>query len=393
MLVKNPPALNKRQQRLDKQQQQRLYRQRRVINSAPGPRVIIDGHQYLSFCSNDYLGLANNKSIVAAYKQALDHFGCGSGASPLVSGYHHEHQQLEEALAEFTGFQRCLLFANGYVANLAMLTTLLKKQDTIFIDRNNHASIQQGANYSPAKMVRYQHNDFIQLDRLLQQSSAEQKLIYTDAVFSMDGDVADVSTLTTLAKQHSASVIIDDAHGFGVLGESGRGSLEHCNIAPQQVEAMMATFGKALGCYGAFVAADDELIETLIQFARPYIYSTAMPAAMAAAVRTSLQIVQRESWRREKLRYLINYFRLVAAQCGLNIMPSTTAIQGLIIGPVDSALQISDALLERGIYVPAMRPPTVAVNSSRLRITLSALHTEEHIDQLLTTIADVMKHD
>ncbi len=364
-----------------------LYRQRSVLNSAQGPEVLVDGKPFLAFCSNDYLGLANHPEIVSAFQQASGQYGVGSGASHLVCGHGYEHHTLEEELAEFTGRERALLFSTGYMANLGTVNALLGKQDYIFEDKINHASLLDAGLLSGARFQRYLHNDLSNLERRLSRAGSGRKLIAVDGVFSMDGDYAALTGISQLAEQHDALLMVDDAHGFGCVGASGRGVAEHFNLSPQQLPILICTLGKALGTFGAFVAGSEVLIETLIQYARPYIYTTALPPAIAAATRASLQVVQREGWRRDHLNKLIAGFRTGAEQLGLNIMASETAIQPLLVGDSATALKIGEKLAEQGFLISAIRPPTVPVESARLRITLSAAHTEEQVDRLLDALA------
>ncbi len=352
--------------------------------------MIIDGREVISFCSNDYLGLANHPEVIAAFKQGAEEYGVGSGAAHLVNGHTRAHHELEEELAEFTGRQRALLFSTGYMANLGVVSTLLKRGDTVFEDRLNHASLLDAGLLSGARLQRYQHCDTTELADKLVNSKAQQKLILTDGVFSMDGDLAPVAKLVRIAKQHDSGLMVDDAHGLGVLGNTGAGTLEHCALSASEVPVLMATLGKACGTAGAFVAGSEDLIETLIQNARSYIYTTASPPAIAVATRKSLQLLQSESWRRQKLSTLICSFRQGAEQRKLPVMDSQTAIQPLMIGDTATAAQLSDTLFEHGILVTAIRPPTVPAGTARLRITLSTSHDESHVERLLDTLDNLM---
>lgn len=366
-----------------------LYRTRRLLNSPQTPRVNIDGKNYTSFCSNDYLGLANHPNVISAFNNAANKFGVGSGASHLVAGHSCEHHALEEELTEFTGRERALLFSTGYMANLGAITALVGKGDAIFEDRLNHASLLDAGLLSGARFQRFLHNDVKNLQSRLEKTEANRKLIVVDGVFSMDGDCAPLTELAALAKKNNAWLMVDDAHGFGCLGKQGGGSAEHFGLSQNELPILMGTLGKSFGTFGAFIAGSEMLIETLIQFARPYIYTTAMPPAIAAATRVSLHLLQTESWRREHLQKLIAYFRNGAKKIGLHLTNSTTPIQPIIIGDEKKALQISDALAKRGILIIAIRPPTVAIGSSRLRITFSAEHTLAQIDDLLNALADI----
>ncbi len=379
------------QRRLTARREQSRYRSRRVLESAQGARLRVDGREMLQFCSNDYLGLANHPKLVAAMQGAVAEMGVGGGASHLVCGHSALHHQLEERLAKITGRERALLFSTGYMANLGTVTALLGKGDHILEDRLNHASLLDAGLLSGARFQRFQHNDMADLERRLQKLPVEgNRLIVVDAVFSMDGDMAPLAELAALAQKYDAWLMADDAHGFGVLGESGAGSAEFFGLDQQQLPVLMGTLGKGLGSFGAFVAGSDELIETLIQFARPYIYTTAMPPAVAAATIAGCDLLADESWRRGHLQDLIAYFRQRAESLNLPLMPSPTAIQPLLIGDEQTAMAISAQLEARGILVSAIRPPTVPVGSSRLRITLSASHSQADVDELLTVLSDVL---
>ena len=368
-----------------------LYRQRLINTSAQGVRPTIDGQTLLSFCSNDYLGLANHKKIKQAFIQAVETYGVGSGAAHLISGHSRLHHDCEQRLAEFTGRERALLFSTGYLANLGIASALLGRHDFVYQDRLNHASLIDAAKISGARLVRYRHNDTAQLAALLQQNRAEsRKLVMTDGVFSMDGDCADLAEIARISAQHQGWCMVDDAHGFGVLGKTGAGLLEQLGLSQKQVPILMATLGKAVGTAGAFVAGSDDLIETLIQQARPYIYTTAAPPAIAAATLCSLDIIERETWRREKLQELIGYFRERMAAIEVELMPSDTAIQPIVIGDDNRVLELGKNLMREGIHVGAIRPPTVPVGSARLRVTLSAAHEKSDIDQLVNTLGQLL---
>ena len=348
----------------------------------------VDGHPCLSFCSNDYLGLANHPDVVNAFTLGAGRYGVGAGAAHLVNGHSHAHHALEEELAAFTGRQRALLFSTGYMANFGVISALCGRTDRLYQDRLNHASLLDAGQLAHARLQRYRHLD----DQGLAAKCAKQppKMIATDGVFSMDGDIAPLPELANIAHQHDAWLMVDDAHGFGVLGKQGGGTLEHFGLTAQQVPILMGTLGKGFGTFGAFVAGDELLIETLIQQARSYIYTTAMPAAIAEASRASLRLIQAESWRREKLQQLIQHFKQGASQLGLNLMPSETPIQPLLIGDSASAHAISQQLLQRGIHVTAIRPPTVPEGSARLRITLTTNHTETQVNQLLDNLGALL---
>lgn len=368
-----------------------LYRSRKTLDSPQGPEVIINGQPFLAFCSNDYLGLANHPDVIASFRQATDDYGLGGGASHLVIGHSRAHHQLEEELAEFTGRERALLFSNGYMANLGVISALLGKQDAVFQDRLNHASLLDAGRLSGARFQRYLHNDVDSLKVRLQKADARRKLIVTDGVFSMDGDIAPVLALSDLAEQHKAWLMVDDAHGFGFLGATGGGVAQAYGLSQAQLPVLVGTLGKAFGTSGAFVAGSDALIETLIQFARTYIYTTSMPPAVASATRTSLILLQEQSWRREHLQDLIRHFREGCEQLDLPLMPSETPIQPLLVGCEKRAVKMSQLLAKQGIMVTAIRPPTVPKGSSRLRITFSASHELHHVDRLLDGLKMVMQ--
>ena len=366
-----------------------LRRHRRVIEHYPHPgdstRAIVDGGAVRVFCSNDYLGLARHPEVVAALHDTSAQFGCGSGAAHLVTGHSQAHHILEEDLAAFTGRERALLFSTGYMANLGVLTTFAARNETVLGDRLNHASLIDGARLSGARLLRYAHADAAAAAQILA-AQTDCTLIATDGLFSMDGDVAPLRELATLATQHRAWLLVDDAHGLGVLGASGRGSLEEANLTVNDVPLLMGTLGKAFGAFGAFVAGDAEVIELLLQRARSYIYTTALPPAVAAAASAALRISQRDTWRREKLRTLIERFRKGAAALQLPLMNSTSPIQPLLAGDAASALRWSQALYAQGFWVGAIRPPTVPADSARLRLTFSASHSETDVDELLTAL-------
>ena len=379
------------QRRLAERHEQSRYRSRRVLDSAQGARIVVDGREYLQFCSNDYLGLANHPQLVSTMQNAAATYGVGGGASHLVCGHSSLHHQLEERLADITGRDRALLFSTGYMANLGTVTALMGKGDHILEDRLNHASLLDAGLLSGARFQRFQHNDIDDLERRLKKLPVEGlRLIVVDAVFSMDGDIAPLPELVALAKRYNAYLMADDAHGFGVLGKTGAGSSELFGLDQDQLPVLMGTLGKGIGSFGAFVAGSEVLIESLIQFARPYIYTTAMPPAVAAASLASLDILQSESWRREHLQHLIKHFRDGAAGLALPMMDSETAIQPLLVGEESQAIAISKGLEAEGVLVSAIRPPTVAAGQSRLRITLSAAHSDADIDRLLDALNKVV---
>jgi 8-amino-7-oxononanoate synthase len=374
---------------LEQRKIEHLYRSRKVLESPQSVEPIIDGKKVLSFCSNDYLGLANHPDVIKSFKQAADKYGVGSGSAHLVSGHSIEHHALEEELAEFMGTERALLFSTGYMSNLGVVSALCDRHSEIYEDKLNHASLLDAALLSRAKRIRFPHLDLSNIEQRLIDSKAVNKFIISDGVFSMDGDLAPLDGLVNLAKENNATLMIDDAHGMGVLGEKGRGIIEHFDFDSKQVPVLVGTLGKAFGTAGAFVAGSEALIETLIQKSRSYIFTTAMPAAVAAATRKSLQLLEKESWRREKLQSLIGHFRKGAKELGLDLIDSMTAIQPIVIGSSEQTLALSEKLLEKNILISAIRPPTVPEGTARLRITFSADHTEGHVDNLLAILDDL----
>ena len=399
-----------------------LYRSRRIIASPQGINLQIEGRAIVNFCSNDYLGLANHPDVVSAFKTSVDRYGVGSGSAHLICGHSEAHHALEEELAAFTGRDRALLFSTGYMANIGVISALVGRGDAVFEDRLNHASLLDGGLLSGARFKRYAHADVENLNVHLKKVTGN-KLIVTDGVFSMDGDFAPLKALSVAAKASDAWLMVDDAHGLGVIGKRGGGLLEHYGLGQEDVPVLMGTLGKGFGTFGAFIAGSDVLIETLIQKARTYIYTTALPAAVAEATRASLKIVIAENWRRDKLKKLAERFRLGAAQLGLQLISPnpvgwvsdgsmdspptdvtqqteegapglhydnpthiTSAIQPIIIGDSQKVVEISNALLNAGFLVSAIRPPTVPQGSARLRVTFSALHEEQQVDCLLDAL-------
>jgi 8-amino-7-oxononanoate synthase len=366
-------------------------RERRAVESRAldGTRVRVAGRDLLAFCSNDYLGLAGHPSVVDTFITAAREWGVGSGASHLVSGHCREHHALEEELAAFTRRPRALLFSTGYMANLAVVTTLLGRGDRVFEDRFNHASLLDAGLASGARFARYPHADAVALASRLGRPGAGRCMVVTDGVFSMDGDVAPLRELVNACRAHGARLFVDDAHGLGVLGDAGRGSIEAAGLGTDEVPVLMGTLGKAFGTFGAFVAGADDLVETLVQKARTYIYTTALPPAVAAATRASLRVMQDEPWRRTRVLEHVARFRREAASLGLRLPESLTPIQPVIIGSEAAALAASEALQARGLWVPAIRPPTVPAGTSRLRITFSAAHATADVDRLLEALASL----
>ncbi|RRV17511.1 8-amino-7-oxononanoate synthase [Pseudomonas saudiphocaensis] len=373
--------------RLAARRAEHLYRQRPLLETPQQPEVLVDGERLLAFCSNDYLGLANHPQVIQAMRDGAAKWGVGGGASHLVIGHSSPHHELEEALAAFTGRPRALLFSTGYMANLAAVTALVGQGDTVLEDRLNHASLLDAGLLSGARFSRYLHNDADSLAGRLEKAVGNT-LVVTDGVFSMDGDLADLPAICAAARQRNAWVVVDDAHGFGPLGAAGGGIVEHFGLGIDDVPVLVGTLGKAFGTAGAFVAGSEELIETLIQFARPYIYTTSQPPAVACATLKSLELLRSEHWRREHLSQLIARFRQGAAEIGLSLVDSPTPIQPIIVGSSERALQLSAALRERGILVGAIRPPTVPAGSARLRVTFSASHNQTHVEHLLDALAE-----
>lgn len=378
---------------LEQRRAKGLYRQRRVLEGRQTPEQVVDGRPVIAFCSNDYLGLASHPRVIAALRKGASEYGVGAGAAHLVNGHTRAHHQLEEELAAFTNRERALLFSTGYMANLGVAQALLGRSDHVLEDRLNHASLIDAGLLSGARFQRYRHATAVDLaQRLAGLGQTGERLVLTDGVFSMDGNLAPLPELASICAAHQAWLMVDDAHGLGVLGERGAGCLEHFGLSQQQVPILMGTLGKALGTAGAFVAGSEALIETLIQSARTYVYTTAMPAAVAEATRAALGIVQSEGKRREKLGKLVARFRAGAAQLGLKLMDSQTPIQPLVVGDAVEALRLSEQLLEQGLLVPAIRPPTVPEGTARLRVTLSAAHTEAQVDRLLEALDGAVKN-
>ena len=366
-----------------------LERKRRAVASAQGRTLTLDGRELVSFASNDYLGLAAHPAIAAAVRDALARWGVGAGASHLVCGHTEAHEAMERELAAFVApcdGARAVSFSSGYLANLAILCALAGRGTAIFADRLNHACLNDGALLSRAELIRYAHGDAAALAQRLGASMARRKIVATDAVFSMDGDLAPLREILDLAERHDAWLVIDDAHGFGVLGE-GRGSLAHCGVASERI-VCMGTLGKAAGVAGAFVAAHPAVIETIVQTARPYVYTTAQPPLLAEAVRASLALVRDDAARRARLFANIARFREGARELPWRLLPSPTAIQPLVCGDARVAVALQQQLAERGLWVPAIRPPTVPEGTARLRVSLSAAHVPEDIDRLLAALRE-----
>lgn len=379
---------------LEKRKDAGLYRDRKTSNSPQGVRVVFDGIEYLSFCSNDYLGLATHPQLISALCDCASGWGVGAGASHLLGGHSEPHEDLEQLLAQFMGAERALLFSTGYMANLAVLTSLAGRGDVIFQDKLNHASLIDGALLSRASLKRYRHVDMAELESQLENEAAVRQIIASDGVFSMGGDLTPLSTMLGLARAKDALCYIDDAHGFAVLGEQGRGIVDECETRAEDYAngnlLSMCTLGKAMGSFGAFVCGSEEMIETLIQKGRSYIYTTALPPALAAASYAAFEVMTNESWRRLKLAGLVDYFKAGCLQRALPLMESSTPIQPVLIGDNEKALAIAEQLKQQGLLVFAIRSPTVAADSERLRITLSAGHEESDIDVLLDALANAI---
>lgn len=384
---------------LEQRKRDFLYRQRQTLDSPQGAVITLDGKSYLNFSSNDYLGMANHPQVVESFVRGAKQFGVGPGASHLVVGHQRPHTELEDYIAEITGRDRALLFSSGYMANLGVIRALLAKGDVIFQDKLNHASLIDAGLSSGANQYRYKHNDVSHLQLLLNKrvgsSASEQsencrQLLAVDGVFSMDGDIAPLDCLSVIAKENELALMVDDAHGFGVLGDNGYGISEHFGLGQNELPILMGTFGKAMGVAGAFVAGNEQLIETLIQHARTYIYTTALPAACAVAAKKALELSQEESHRRESLHKLMAYFFQGVTALGIVVPQSASAIQPIVIGDSKTTLAISQALFDDGIHVAAIRSPTVPVGKARLRVALSAEHTKSDIDRLLASLSKAL---
>ncbi|MBW9331985.1 8-amino-7-oxononanoate synthase [Herbaspirillum sp. RU 5E] len=371
--------------RLEALASQSLLRTRRVVEGPQGPLLQVEGTQELSFCSNDYLGLANHPALIDAATDALQRYGMGAGASPLISGHSRAHESLESELAAFVGTPSALVFGSGYMANLGVTAALVGKGDTVIVDRLAHASLIDGARLSGASLKVFPHNDAVRLEQVLARCTTGHKLVLTDAVFSMDGDLAPLAELAAVCGRHDAWLLVDDAHGLGVLGPQGRGSLALAGVRAAHV-LTMGTLGKAAGVAGAFVAGDAGVLAWILQRARTYMFSTAHPPALAAATSASLALIAREDWRRERLQALAAQLRAGLAGLPWSLLPSATAIQPLIVGENAAARALSAALRAQGIWVPAICPPTVPKGTARLRISLSALHTSADVARLVAAL-------
>ena len=373
------------QKELEKRETEGLMRQRRLLDSPQAEHIVANDKHFLSFCSNDYLGLANRPELITAMQKAAGDSGVGSGASNLITGHHRYHDELEKRLAKFVELPAALLFSTGYMANIGVIGALMGRHDAIFADKLNHACLNEGAYLSRAEFHRFPHNDVAALEKLLSESTAKHKLIAADAVFSMDGDIAPLPAYLALCEKYDAYLYIDDAHGFGVLGEHGKGSLSHFNLKSPRI-IMMATLGKAAGVAGAFVAGERIVIDYLIQKANSYVYSTPAPPALSATLIESVELIEAGDDLRAHLQTLIAELKNTLKLKKWQLMPSDTAVQPLVVGGNREVLALSEYLQSRGILVPAIRPPTVPTGTGRLRISLSAAHTLEDVRRLVTTI-------
>ena len=373
------------QKELDQRKIDGLMRQRRLLDSPQAEHIVTNDKKYLSFCSNDYLGLANHPALIKTMQAAAGDSGVGSGASNLITGHHRYHDNLEKQLAKFVQMPAALVFSTGYMANIGVLGALVGRGDAIFADKLNHACLNDGGYYSLAEFNRFAHNDVAALEKLLKVSSAKHKLIAVDAVFSMDGDIAPIPEYLRLCEQYDAYLYVDDAHGFGVLGEHGQGSLNHFNLKSPRL-IYMATLGKAAGVAGAFVAGEQVVIDYLIQTAKSYVYSTPAPPALSATLSASVNLIESGDDLRTHLRHLIATLKANLTVKNWLLLPSDTAIQPLIVGSNNAVVSLSEHLQKQGILVPAIRPPTVPVNTGRLRISLSAAHSEDDVIALATAL-------
>lgn len=360
----------------------KLYRTRVVRQR------LLDKPDSLLFSGNDYLGLATHPKVVTAFAGAARQYGIGSTASPLLVGYHEPHYELENTLAEFLGFPKVLLFSCGYMANIGVISALCNRHDTVYSDRIAHASMLDAVKLSGAKLTRYPHVDMVRLETLLSKEVGSA-FIVSEGVFGMDGEVAPVPVLSHLAREYDKPLLIDDAHGFGILGKGGRGVLSHFNLQTTSVDAYLATFGKAFGAYGAFVAGSEEMIDAMVQLARSYMFSTALPPAISASVCAGLQVLALEPERHAELAKRVSYFTECAKQLDLPVLPSRTPIQVFMVGDAHEAELLGNELKARGLMVSVIRPPTVPEGTSRLRISLNVSHTNADLDRLLSALVDL----
>ncbi|HTC45419.1 MAG TPA: 8-amino-7-oxononanoate synthase [Steroidobacteraceae bacterium] len=371
-----------------------LQRRRRTvtaIESDAGPAVVVDGRRLINFCGNDYLGLNSHPALTTALTRSAAIAGAGSGASHLITGHGLEHERLEAELAQFTGRARALLFSTGYMANLAAITCLAERDGRVVMDRLCHASLIDAARLSGAQLKRFAHADYVAAGVMFERGGTGADLLVSDGVFSMDGDLAPLPQLAQLAAANAACLIVDDAHGLGVMGPTGRGTLEHFQLDSAAVPILVGTLGKAFGCFGAFVAGDEDYIEWLLQTARSYIYTTALPQPVAAAARAALQVAVSEGWRRERVLQLAARLRRGATDAGITLLPSISPIQPVVLGSSARTLAVSEQLFAAGFWVAAIREPTVPKGSARLRITLCAAHSEAQVDALIEALVRALR--
>ncbi|KGI76630.1 8-amino-7-oxononanoate synthase [Oleiagrimonas soli] len=389
--MNRPDLLDQLARAAQERAQRGLHRRLRAVEHTAAGCCSIDGRDFVVFCSNDYLGLAAHPDLVTALQRGAAEYGVGSTGAHLISGHHRAHAALEQALAAWTGRERALLFSTGIMANLGVMQALLGRTDTrqpglCLQDKLNHASLIDGARATAATLRRYPHADVDAAARQLAAQPDAAALLATDGVFSMDGDIAPLTELAALCRHEGATLMVDDAHGLGVLGPQGAGSLANAGLSQDDAPILMGTLGKALGTGGAFVAGSAALIDGLVQFARSFVYTTAPPPALAAATLEAVRLARAADDRRERLRHLIARFRTGAAQLDLPLMPSTTPIQPLLLGDAERASDAATALETAGFLVGAIRPPTVPQGQARLRITLSAAHRDEDVDRLLDAL-------
>lgn len=379
--------LDRLQARLSSWHDDGLYRPLHELQSPMQADVINSGKNQRVFCASNYLGLANHPRLKKAMIAATEKMGVGTGASHLVVGHHALHKAAEDAFATQFGFESAMLFSCGYMANLGIQQALLNRNDVAYHDRLNHASLLDGARLSGAKLKRFRHLDYAQLEQQLQQDSRSSQFVASDTVFSMRGDKADLSALVALRKKHGFFLLLDDAHGVGVVGNEGRGSLDKAGLTARDVDILVCPLGKAFGSFGAMVMGERCVIDALRQFSRSYVYSTAMPAALAAVAKESLQVMQDEPWRHARLRELIAYFKKTAQHYSLSLLPSDSAIQAFVVGDTQRCSQLADYLQEKGFLITAIRKPTVPVGEEQLRFAINVGQTEADIDALLATLA------
>ncbi|TEW52915.1 8-amino-7-oxononanoate synthase [Psychromonas algicola] len=378
-------------EQLAQRQQQHLHRKTIPITGKQSRYLDVDGKKFLNFSSNDYLGLASDPALVKAWQKGAELFGVGSGGSYLVTGYNQVHHDVTQQLKQWLGVDAIALFNSGYSANQAIIKLLLSKNDLLIQDKLNHASLMEAGSHSPAKMQRFKHNDMQQLASILQKhSEIKNKLVISEGVFSMDGDTSPIHALKEQCTKHNAWLMIDDAHGLGVLGKNGAGSVVEQQLNNNQLDIYMATFGKALGVGGAFVSGSTELIDYITNFSKPYIYTTGLPPAMVYCIGEAARLAETEQWRRDHLAQLIAYFKLLAKQQDIPLVQSESAIQPVLIGSSELAITVSDCLKEQGIWTTAIRPPTVPNNTARLRITITVNHQKQDIQFLVNQIRQAL---